>query len=174
MEATKNRASRPVIGVSSCLLGNRVRYDGSDRLSHLVTSQLGQLFELTAFCPEMEIGLGVPREPIHLVRTSEGVRCQRGELDFTQRLTALADERQNWLNSLDGYVFKARSPSCGIASTKIDGAAGEANYGWGIFAARVAELYPQLALIEDTSLEDRSQYDSFVQKVWNRANHRRG
>ncbi|HAC33873.1 MAG TPA: DUF523 domain-containing protein, partial [Gammaproteobacteria bacterium] len=88
MEATKNRASRPVIGVSSCLLGNRVRYDGSDRFSYLVTSQLGQLFELTAFCPEMEIGLGVPREPIHLLRTSEGVRCQRGELDFTQRLTA--------------------------------------------------------------------------------------
>src|SRR5215207_1867890 len=123
-------AARPRVGISRCLIGDEVRYDGTHRLDERVIELLGPHVEWVAVCPEVEIGMGTPREPIHLVASPDGVASmdQRVRLvgtttgeDWTARMHDWARERTRALAALDlsGYVFKARSPSCGIDSVVI-------------------------------------------------------
>ncbi|MBL4866349.1 MAG: DUF523 domain-containing protein [Pseudomonadales bacterium] len=117
-------AHKPVIqiGVSSCLLGEKVRYDGGHKQNAYIIQTLGKYFEFKSFCPEMSIGLGVPRETLRIIETSSGHRCVRvidSSFDVTDQLTQLADEQRHWPSGLCGYVFKKGSPSCGIGGGKL-------------------------------------------------------
>src|SRR5271154_5134987 len=110
---------RPRVGVSACLLGENVRWDGGNKRDRFVLEVLGADFELVPVCPEVELGLGVPRDPIDLVHSSGPTRlvnAKTGE-DLTPRMERFAAERLEALAKLDlrGYVFKARSPSCGLS-----------------------------------------------------------
>jgi uncharacterized protein YbbK (DUF523 family) len=101
--------TRPRIGISGCLIGQRVRYDGGHKRADSVLKALGKHVTWVSVCPELEVGMGVPREPVKLVRgRMVGVESGR---DWTRRMEQFARRRIRALD-LDGYVLKARSPSC--------------------------------------------------------------
>lgn len=146
--------ARPKIGVSSCLLGELVRYDGRTKYTEWVGA-LATEFELVSFCPEVAIGLGVPRPAIELVAINGGVQVL-GVVDPTVDVTTpLANEAQDarW-GSLDGYVFKARSPSCGVHTVPIKGG----GLGRGGFASALMARYPNLPIIEDDIAPERTRF----------------
>jgi uncharacterized protein YbbK (DUF523 family) len=149
-----------VIAVSSCLTGMRVRYDGDSKTLPLPNVWHDANIRLLPICPEVGAGLGVPRPPVQLVATDNGALRARGRddpaLDVTDALrahahhslAALATEPQ-----LCGYLWKSRSPSCGLGSTPVFDAAGrEIRHGSGIHAQHIATHLPWLMHIEETAL----------------------
>jgi uncharacterized protein YbbK (DUF523 family) len=112
-------ADQPIrLGVSSCLLGAEVRYDGGHKRDPYLTDVLGDWFDWVPFCPELEIGLGVPRPPIQLVKNRAGLRLVEpvsGKV-LTERMERFAERRLRELKELDvdGFILKSRSPSCGL------------------------------------------------------------
>lgn len=157
------------IGVSSCLLGEPVRYDGSAKYTPLVAEYLAQRFELLPFCPEVAIGMGVPRAPIQLVQRGDEVHALGVEdpgNDFTVQLESYARAMLSQLEGVCGYIFKARSPSCGFNSTPLFNEAGRViNTGSGLFAAVISRSCPGLPLAEETALGGIEQAEAFAQRV---------
>jgi uncharacterized protein YbbK (DUF523 family) len=165
---------KPRIGVSSCLLGERVRYDGEHKRAAWLEALTPQV-EWVPVCPEVEIGMGTPREPIHLVARPDGVVSmdQRVRLvgvtsgeDWTARMHDWARDRARALAALDlsGYVFKARSPSCGIDGVVVH--AGDAErQGRGLFAQALIEALPDLPVTDEASLIDEAARRRFLERV---------
>jgi uncharacterized protein YbbK (DUF523 family) len=167
---------KPRVGISRCLLGEDVRYDGTNKLSAAV-AELAALVEWVPVCPEVEVGMGVPREPIQLVRHADGVRSgsesvrlkgvQSGE-DWTDRMDRWAAARAEELATagISGFVLKARSPSCGPAAVLVHDATGApASTGRGLFAEALAAAMPGLPMIDEETLEDRWKRERFLQTV---------
>jgi uncharacterized protein YbgA (DUF1722 family)/uncharacterized protein YbbK (DUF523 family) len=153
---------RPRIGVSSCLLGQEVRYNGGHSRSRFLTAELGPYVDWVPFCPEMEIGLGTPREPVRL--TSDGRMVNRGgTADHTAAMTALPLP-----SGLDGYVFKAKSPSCGIHGIPRYGPGGQPvdRHGRGLFADRVLAAFPLLAAEDEGRLNDPVLREAFTERIF--------
>lgn len=163
---TPQSPTKPCIGVSSCLLGNAVRYDGGHKYQS-VTEQLAEHFILVPFCPEVAAGMGVPRPPIQLVETDEGVRAlgiADPTQDMTKKLQACINELPE-LISLAGYVFKARSPSCGVIAVPVYQAGVQNSLGQGIFVSELLKRRPDLPMIEEDALTDTAQLDRFMEQV---------
>ena len=157
----------PYVGVSSCLLGEMVRYDGSHKRNRTVRELAAEGLHFIPFCPEVEIGLGVPREPIQLVQTAAGTRClgtKTKTLDVTESLNNLATQ-QRWADSLSGYIFKARSPSCGLSDVPILRGRNRANNGQGLFAARIKQTYPALPIADENQLENLEFRQDFIVRI---------
>lgn len=164
--------SRILLGVSACLLGEPVRYDGTDQRDPYVCGALARPFRLVPICPEMELGLGVPRRPIRLVRTDEGVRVRDAEdpdnpeRDLTEQFRMLADELAPLLARLSGYVFKSRSPSCGVRDVRLyERGGGSRPVATGEFARLVMALYPRLPVVDERQLADPEQRFRFLRRV---------
>ena len=143
------------VGISACLLGERVRWDGGHKRDAFLTDVLGKHVEWVAVCPEVELGLGVPRPPIDLVDADGGTRLvvsTSGE-DLTQRMHAYAAWRAKGLASLDldGYVLKSKSPSCGQDR--------------GLFARALAEAMPQLPMEEESRLARAAVREHFAERL---------
>lgn len=166
-------AVRPRIGVSRCLLGEAVRYDGRHRL-HPAVTELAAVADLVAVCPEVELGLGVPREPIWLQETPEGLRLVSATgRDLTELMARYAAARVRALGQLDGFIAVRGSPSCALASAEVrtrDG--GLRHDGEGRFIAVLRTADPELPVIEDRELDDPVRREVFLAGVWARA-HRR-
>jgi uncharacterized protein YbgA (DUF1722 family)/uncharacterized protein YbbK (DUF523 family) len=164
-------SDRPVrVGISSCLLGERVRFDGGHKRNVFLTDTLGRLVEWVPVCPEVECGLGTPRESMRLVQTDRLrlVTVKTG-VDLTSRLVDYADRRVEELATADlsGYVLKKDSPSCGLERVKVYGAQGmPAKAGRGLFAARLAKRLPDLPLEEEGRLSDPRLRDNFLERVF--------
>ncbi len=143
------------IAVSACLLGERVRYDGAEKC-HPLIMKLADEFELQPFCPEVAIGLGVPRAPVQLVATASGIRAQGvtdPAHDITDRLEAYAQIQCEVLKACAGMIFKSRSPSCGLGSTPLFNQRGEqTNRTHGLFAAQLRDCLPGLPMVEESTL----------------------
>jgi uncharacterized protein YbbK (DUF523 family)/uncharacterized protein YbgA (DUF1722 family) len=166
------------VGISACLLGERVRYDGGHRRDPFLTDVLAKHVEWVPVCPEVELGLGVPRAPITLVHGGgAGVRlivATTGE-DLTQRMRAHAAWRARSLGplDLDGYILKSASPSCGLARVRVLDETGEPGAdGQGFFAAALAEEMPLLALEDSTRLAHRGPRTHFLERLAARARWR--
>jgi uncharacterized protein YbbK (DUF523 family)/uncharacterized protein YbgA (DUF1722 family) len=165
-------ADRVRIGVSSCLLGEPVRFDGGHKNSRFVSRELSEFAELVPVCPEVEMGLSVPRKPMRLVRNRDAVRMLEIESGFdpTPRMEAFAQKRIRALRKLGlcGYVFKQDSPSCGAFRVKIHpGRKGPAERrGEGLFAGAVRQTLPWLPIEEEGRLEDAGMRDLFVERVF--------
>ena len=117
-------ASRPVrIGISACLLGQEVRFDGGHKRNPFLTGTFAPFVEWVAVCPEVECGLGTPREAMRLVRTAEQVRLitVNSGVDVTERMETYTGRRVSQLakENLSGYVLKKESPSCGLERVKV-------------------------------------------------------
>ena len=161
---------KPLVGVSRCLLGHAVRYDGDSKANTIVIEQLGELFDLVPVCPEVEAGLSVPRPPVQLSGSIDHPRLTgRGDpdLDVTELMQRFCSSRPAELDQLCGFVFKSRSPSCGLNSTPvfINGESVTENSS-GLFARAVTIMYPKLPVIEETELEVMDNYKRFIDDVF--------
>lgn len=156
---------KPRIGISRCLLGDPVRYDGGHKLEPSLTAALGAHVEWVPVCPELEAGMGVPREPLHLVADGAGVRllAVNSGTDWTAPMNDWAALRLKELAALDlsGFVLKSRSPSCGLRGVPVEGGEG----GSGLFASLLIAAIPALPVEEEERLRDPSTLDAFLERV---------
>ena len=163
------RVTKLTVGVSSCLLGEAVRYDGGHRANSHIMGTLAEYFEFRSFCPEIDIGLGVPRTPIRLAReASHIIRCiamDDDATDYTDALRACADGQRNWHENLCGYIFKQDSPSCGMAGVKVSGGVKPELDGIGVYADKTMQNFPSLPCEEEDSLADTARRENFIQRV---------
>lgn len=157
------------IGVSSCLLGEEVRWDGGHKRARFLTDVLEPFVEWVPVCPEVEVGMGIPREPLQLMSADGDVRmvAQPSGCDHTSAMEEFCVQRLAELRGLDlrGYVLKARSPSCGLGTVRIVRAEGESFDGTGLFAAALLEALPRLPVVDDEALQDVEQRDAWIRRV---------
>ena len=160
------------IGISACLLGQQVRYDGGHKRDAWIADGLGRLVEFVPVCPEVEAGLGVPRPPIRLVDAGGGavrlVEPASGR-DLTARMRRFAERRVRALADEDlcGFVLKARSPSCGPARVEVRGPRGGRPRlaGRGLFAEALLRRHPLLPVEEEGGLADPARRAHFLLRV---------
>ena len=165
---------RLVIGVSSCLLGHGVRYDGKHKYHSLIATHLCSVFHCLPICPEYAIGLGVPREPIKLVRSGTSILAigvNDSSVDVTTPLQTYAESVSQQFPTICGYVFKSRSPSCAIQSAPLSNIDEQiVGFTSGIFAQHLLDRFPGLPVIEETALTDDGNVEQFAQSVKRYAN----
>jgi len=167
--STKERAIR--IGISSCLLGQKVRFDGQHKHDRYLTDTLGEYFEWVPVCPEVEVGLGTPRETIQLVQLEDSINLQttRTKVDLTKRMTSFAKKRVKQLDDEDltGYILKKDSPSCGMERVKVHQPKGSPKrVGVGVFAEALLERFPNLPVEEEGRLCDPKLRENWVERVF--------
>ena len=171
----EHRLRRPRVGISRCLLGDDVRYDGTHKRDDALMGAFGRHVEWVSVCPEVEVGMGTPREPIQLVARPDGVPSARELVwligvssgrDWTGRMHAWARERVQALIPLNlaGYIFKARSPSCGIHGVPVHDGNVERG-GRGLFAQALIDALPGLPVEDEEGLADPRARDEFLQRV---------
>lgn len=159
------------LGVSTCLLGEKVRYDGGHKLDRFLVNTLGHYVEWVPVCPEVEIGLPTPRETLRLVGDPEAPRLvapQSGQ-DHTERMQAWARDRLEQLAEvrLHGFVFKKNSPSSGLFRVKVYDEKGMPDrVGTGIFPREVMKRFPLLPLEEEGRLHDMHLRENFIDRVF--------
>jgi uncharacterized protein YbgA (DUF1722 family)/uncharacterized protein YbbK (DUF523 family) len=161
------------LGVSTCLLGEEVRFDAGHARDRFVTETLGQWFEYVPVCPEVEIGMGIPRPTIRLVDEGQGMQLvapSTGE-DFSERMTTFAETKVTELMKLDldGYILKKNSPSCGLERIRVyrNGMPVRRNER-GMFAAKLTERWPALPVEEEGRLNDPKLRENFIERVFAR------
>lgn len=158
------------IAVSDCLLGHEVRYDGGHKRSSLPHDVLAGLFDYRGLCPEVAIGLGVPRAPIRLVARQDDVRAvvADGEADVTAALADHAADIAAQLDDACGYLFMKNSPSCGLFRVKVypERGGAPAADGRGVFAREITRRLPQLPVEESGRMFDPVLRENFVTRVF--------
>ena len=159
------------LGVSACLLGHEVRYDGGHKLNHFIRDILGQFADFVPVCPENECGMGIPREALRLTGLPENPRLltTRTQKDCTQQMLDWAQERLNELEKEDlcGFIFKKDSPSSGLYRVKVYNDSGQAvKNGTGIFAKAFVQRFPLLPVEEDGRLNDADLRENFVESIF--------
>ncbi|MBT8406406.1 MAG: DUF523 and DUF1722 domain-containing protein [Deltaproteobacteria bacterium] len=159
------------IGLSTCLLGENVRYDGGHKRDRFVTDTLGQFLEFVPVCPEMECGLGVPRESMRLVGDPESPRLvtNRTKIDHTERMVDWARNRVKELEkeNLCGFIFKSNSPSSGMERVRVYSEKGmPERKGVGMFARIFMDHFPLLPVEEDGRLHDIRLRENFIERIF--------
>jgi len=159
------------IGISSCLLGEKVRFDGGHKRDAFLVDTFGTFVEWVPVCPEVELGLGTPREALRLVRKGDEIRMvnTKSGRDISTEMRQWAQARVNALagERLCGYVLKKDSPSCGMERVKIYAEAGMAEKnGRGFFADALMARFPRLPVEEEGRLSDPRLRDNFVERVF--------
>jgi len=161
------------LGISSCLLGQPVRYDGAHRQDRFITDTLGKYVEFVPVCPEVECGLGVPREAMRLVGDPEAPRLVtvRTKIDHTERLVAWARHRVRQLEqeNLCGFIFKSKSPSDGMERVKVYSERAPASpltRGVGMFARIFMAHFPLLPVEDEGRLHDPVLRENFIERLF--------
>ena len=159
------------VGISACLLGAPVRFNGGHKKSHLCKDVLSQYFTYVSVCPEQAIGLGTPREPIRLVGDTDKPRAVgtvNPELDVTDALTAYGQRTAAELTDLCGFILMQKSPSCGMERVKVYQYSGHTaeHGGVGLFAAALMRAQPNLPVEEDGRLNDPVLRENFITRVF--------
>ena len=162
--------NRPRVGVSSCLLGNKVRFEGDHRRHAYVTRVLTKSCRLIPVCPELEAGLGVPREAILLMgeRLSPQMIGIKSGNDMTTQLTRYTRRRirKSDLRSISGFIFKSKSPSCGVERVKLFSTPSRfTRTGTGLFVSTLLDRYPYLPVIEENGLDNAAKRDNFLLRL---------
>ncbi|SKA91829.1 Uncharacterized conserved protein YbgA, DUF1722 family [Thiothrix eikelboomii] len=166
---------QPQLGISSCLLGNSVRFDSGHKHNAYITDSLGEYFEFIPVCPEVAAGLGIPRPPIHLVKRTGDIRLvqvKNHQVDVTAALRAASENllAEPQFAKLSGFILKKDSPSCGMERVKVyaEPATGQPpeRSGVGLFAASLQQAYPNLPLEEEGRLCDPILRENFIGRVF--------
>ncbi len=146
---------RVPVAISGCLLGEKSRHDLGDKSIPEITDALADRFAWVSFCPEMEIGLGAPREKLNLTVTGGPVRLvgEESGIDYTQIMERYALGRIKELAHVCGYIFKSKSPSCGLTDNK------------GIFSRIVSIHFPEIPVVDEGGLSSAEGRESFMEKV---------
>lgn len=159
------------VGISACLMGEQVRYDGGHKRLPFATDELSRHFEFVKVCPEQAIGMGVPRPTIRLVGDPESPRLQGSkegpELDVTDQMQVFASDMAGQLSHISGYIFCAKSPSCGMERVPVVSETGQGlgKVGVGIYARKLMEALPLLPVEENGRLNDLPLRENFVLRV---------
>jgi uncharacterized protein YbgA (DUF1722 family)/uncharacterized protein YbbK (DUF523 family) len=164
-------SSKPRIGISACLLGQKVRYDGGDKQDRFLTETFSPRVEWVPVCPETEVGMGVPREPVRLVGdpVAPQMMAERSGKDWTRSMYRFAVERVRALKELElsGYIFKKDSPSCGMERVRVYNWQGiPKRVGRGLFASAVMSELPLLSVEEEGRLNDPSLRENFIERIF--------
>ncbi|MBI2161497.1 MAG: DUF523 and DUF1722 domain-containing protein [Candidatus Rokubacteria bacterium] len=158
------------LGVSACLLGAEVRYDGGHKKDAFLTDTLGPFVEWVPVCPEVEIGLGVPRDALRLAGDDAAPRLvvQKTGEDLTARMRRYAETKTRQLEALGlhGYVLKRASPSCGLFRVRVYRERGRPNGGRGLYADALVRRFPALPVEEDGRLGDAAIRENFIERVF--------
>ncbi|MDA8307460.1 MAG: DUF523 and DUF1722 domain-containing protein [Deltaproteobacteria bacterium] len=159
------------LGISTCLLGEPVRYDGGHKLDRFLKDTLGQYFDYVPVCPEMECGLGTPRESMHLEGEPGALRLvtTRTKLDLTDRMVVWADRRVRELESenLFGFIFKSNSPSSGMERVRVLDPNGVPHKtGIGIFAGIFMKHFPLIPVEDEGRLHDPGLRENFIERIF--------
>jgi len=166
-----NREEKIRIGVSSCLLGNKVRFDGGHKHDRYISETLGQFFDFVPVCPEVECGLPIPREAMRLTGNVEAPRlvASKSGNDHTERMNSWAKKRVRALEQeeLCGFIFKNRSPSSGMERVKVyDDNNVPRAVGVGLFARAFKDHFPLLPVEEEGRLHDIVLRENFIESVF--------
>lgn len=163
------------VGISQCVMGDAVRYNAGHKHSRVCTQLLGRCFEYVPLCPEVAIGLGVPRDPIRLVKSDPSPDAEvrvigvvDETLDVTEPLRDYADSVAPELQRVRGYIFMQNSPSCGLRGVRryLPNGHGHDSDGVGMFAARVREHFPHLPVEEAGRLNNSEIRENFLTRVF--------
>jgi len=159
------------IGISSCLLGNKVRYDGGHSHDRFLTQTLGMFAEYVPVCPEVECGMPIPREAIRLVGDAEYPRLitRKTGIDKTEQMQAWIKEKLIALEkeNLCGFIFKSKSPSSGLYRIKVYQVDGSVKHtGGGMFAKAFIETFPRIPVEEDGRLNDPKLREQFIESIF--------
>jgi len=159
------------IGLSSCLNGNMVRHNGGHKKNHFITEILGNYFKFILFCPEIEAGMGVPREPVNLTGPIHSPKMigEVSGIDWTRKVNSESRKQIKKLKKLNlcGYILKSGSPSCGLAKVKhysSDSGRVRKN-AKGLFADILLKAYPFLPIDEETRIEDNRLRGNFITRI---------
>ena len=161
----------PRLGISQCLLGEQVRYDGGHKRDRFLTDTLGQFVEWIPVCPEVEAGLGTPREAMRLVGTPDAPRLLtiKTQKDHTTTLRRFCHRRIRELKSLelDGYIFKKGSPSCGIKQVRVyQHPSSPPRKGSGIFAQAFQIAFPLIPIEDEGHLNHPGIRENFIERIF--------
>lgn len=159
------------MGISTCLMGEKVRHDGGHKLDRYLMDTLGRYFDYVPVCPEFECGLGVPRESMRLAGNAESPRLvtTKSNVDMTERMTEWARKRVRELEAenLCGFIFKSKSPSSGMMRVKVYSESGmPSKTGVGIFAREFMSHFPLLPVEEEGRLHDPGLRENFIERVF--------
>ncbi len=159
------------VGISSCLLGMEVRFDGGHKHDTYLTQTLGRYFEWIFVCPEVEMGMSIPRENIRLVGTPENPRLigPKSGTDYTEMMNVFTKKRLDELATLNlhAYILKRASPSCGMERVRVYAGSGmPAKNGSGMFARQLMEIFPLLPIEEEGRLKDPRIRENFIERVF--------
>jgi len=167
-EASDARSLR--IGVSSCVIGEEVRWNGGHSRQRYLTDMLGPFVEYVPVCPEVEVGMGVPRPTVRLVREGEAIRMidPKNEVDWTSSMNRLSRSRASDLagEDLSGFVLKKDSPTCGVFRVRIYTDTGVERNGRGLFADALIQRMPHLPIEEEGRLNDARIRENFVERIF--------
>lgn len=173
-------AEHPIfVGVSSCLLGAKVRYDGGHKHDRCISDLLGRHFTFVPVCPEVESGLPVPREAMRLEGDPAAPRLltRSSRRDLTEQMLTYCRTKLVWLaeRNLSGFIFKKNSPSCGLWRIEVCNQGTISNEGTGLFANAVIGQFPMLPVAEEAELQDPNEREKFIERVlayqYGRAGH---
>lgn len=159
------------LGISRCLLGDEVRFDGGHKQDHFLTDVLGRYVEWVSVCPEVEAGLGIPREAMRLVGNPRQPRLITitSQQDHTAAMETMIEERLDALNKLNlsGFVFKRGSPSCGVERVRVYTPQGMPSHsGAGVFAKAFRDAFPLIPVEEEGRLCDSALRENFIERVF--------
>ena len=160
---------KPILGISSCLLGEKVRYDGRIRHYQNLIEQLQETFEFISFCPEVASGLPVPREPMDLFVLNGEIKMLtvNSQKDITPAILRAGNEviDSYMEREVCGFVFKAKSPSCGLRLAKVHTDKMVIRNGIGLFAQAFKEVFPELPVATELDLENLKFRKQFISSV---------
>ena len=161
------------LGISACLLGRPVRYDGGNKLDTFLRDTVGRSVEYAPVCPEAEAGFGIPREPMQLegdpkFHGTPRMMTIETRRDMTEAMVSWAEKRLDELakDGLSGFILKSRSPSCGVGSTPLFGEAGEVDTVSGIFARMLIKRFPLLPVTDEARLTGPGEREDFFIRVF--------
>lgn len=164
-------SNKPVIGVSGCLMGQKVRFDGGHKRDRFITDILDEHMEIRTFCPEIGIGLGTPRPTIRLQEVNNEIRLVSSKdinVDYTAEMTSYSKQTVQGMSHLDGFIFKKGSPSCGAYRVPVvvhkDGH--RRHDAAGLFAKEFMKTYPWIPVEEEGRLNDTMLRENFIERVY--------
>ncbi len=172
MSEARSHDERPIrLGVSSCLLGDEVRFDGGHKRDRFVTDLLGTFVEWVSVCPEVEAGMGIPRPALRLTGDSDAPRMLeiKSGRDHTEAMKRFSGRRVRALRDLDlcGYILKKDSPSCGMTRVRVYGDKNMPNRkGRGLYASALMTAYPNLPVEDEGRLNDSKLRENFIERVF--------
>ncbi len=163
--------ARPRIGISSCLVGDSVRWDGGHKLDRELINALAHRVDWIPMCPEVEVGMGTPREPLQLMGKTGTPRLvgQDSAIDWTDAMSQLTLRRIEMFGALRlcGYILKAHSPSCGLKNVAVLSSLDVSRpEGRGLFAGTLTTMMPALPVEDELQLRDPATREAFMERVF--------